>query len=81
MQRKKYFIIIIVAVTLLITYLHYSSTQGDHTLHNIYTELHYIPFLLGALVFGLKGAILTFIFIKFLIPHSLCCGVSLNPLF
>ncbi len=62
-DRKKYYIIIIVVSTLLIVYVHYSTTSKNHTLHNIQTELHYIPLLLGALVFGLKGAILTFIFI------------------
>jgi signal transduction histidine kinase len=61
--QKRYFIIAIVASTLLITYLHYSTNPNIHALHNIYRELYYIPVLLGALVFGLKGAILVFLFV------------------
>ncbi|GBE02385.1 sensor protein ZraS [bacterium BMS3Abin08] len=60
--QKKYYSILIVASTLLISYLHYSTLPGVYELHNIFAELYYIPILLGALVFGLKGAVLTFIF-------------------
>lgn len=55
---------------LFITYLHYSTLPGIHDLHNIFTEMYYIPLFLGALVFGLKGAILTFIAVSVLyLPH------------
>ncbi len=71
-DRKRYYIIAIVAFTLLIGYLHYFTPSKDHTLHNIQTELHYIPLLLGALVFGLKGAVLTFILVTALyLPYFL----------
>ncbi len=63
---KKYYIIIIIVSALLITYLHYWTTPKNHILHNIQTELHYIPLLIGAVVFGLRGAVLTFIFITLL---------------
>ncbi len=63
---KKYYIVIIVVSALFITYLHYWTTPENHILHNIQTELHYIPLLLGAIVFGLRGAVLTFIFITLL---------------
>jgi signal transduction histidine kinase len=46
-----------------ITYLHYSTLPKIHDLHNIFTELYYIPLLLGALAFGLKGAVYSFIFV------------------
>ncbi len=62
-NKKKYYIIVIAVFSLFIIYLHYTTSPGDHTSHNILTELHYIPLFLGALIFGLKGAILTFIFI------------------
>ncbi len=65
-NQRKYYIIVIVLLTLIIMYLHLSVTPEDHSLHNILTELHYIPLLLGAIVFGLKGAVLTFIFITVL---------------
>ncbi len=60
LEHKKYYIIIIVAFTLLIGYLHYKTDPENYVLHDIQTELHYIPLLLAALVFGLKGALLTF---------------------
>lgn len=65
-NKKKYFLLLIVTSTLLITYLHYSTLPLIHDLHNIFTELYYLPLLLGALAFGLKGAVLTFIFVSVL---------------
>jgi signal transduction histidine kinase len=39
-------------------------------MHNIFAELYYIPLMMGALVFGLRGAVTTFIFVSVLyIPH------------
>jgi signal transduction histidine kinase len=61
--QKRYYIFTIIAVTLLITYLHYSTGLEAHALHSIYAELYYIPILLGAL-FGLKGAIMTYLFVS-----------------
>lgn len=51
-----------------ITYLHYSTVEDVHDLHNIYRNFYYIPVLLSALVFGLKGSLLTYasIFILYL---------------
>jgi signal transduction histidine kinase len=64
--KKKVFLIFIIVSVLLISYLHYSSAPKDHTLHTIYTELHYIPLIIGAIVFGLKGALIIYIFISVL---------------
>ncbi len=60
MRLKKYTAIFIAALTLLITYLHYSTAVAVHALHNIYRELYYIPVLLGALAYGLTGALLSY---------------------
>jgi signal transduction histidine kinase len=62
-MRIKYSIVII-ASTVLISYLHYSTIPEVHALHSIYAELYYIPILIGALVFGLKGAILAYLFVS-----------------
>jgi len=35
-------------------------------LHNILTELYYLPLLLGTIAFGFKGAVYSFIFVTFL---------------
>ncbi len=63
LNQKKYFVILIIVSAFGITYLHYSTLPGIHDLHNIFAELYYMPLLLGALAFGLKGAVLTFIFV------------------
>lgn len=69
-KNKKYYIIAIVASALFITYLHYSTVQKVHALHDIYRELYYIPLLIGALFFGLKGAFFTYLFVSALyIPY------------
>jgi signal transduction histidine kinase len=66
MFDKKHSAIIIIVLALVISYLHYSTLPHIHDLHNIFTELYYIPLMLGAVVFGLKGAIATFFFISLL---------------
>jgi signal transduction histidine kinase len=58
-----YFIAVITGLTALITYLNYSTVPQIHALHDIYREFYYIPVLLGALLFGLKGAALSYLLI------------------
>ncbi len=55
---------LIVVLSLAISYLHYSTIKEEHALHSIYSELYYIPILLGALIFGLRGAVLTYLFVS-----------------
>jgi signal transduction histidine kinase len=62
-NNKRYYIIFIIISTIFISYLHYSTGTESHALHSIYAELYYIPILLGAL-FGLRGALLTYIFVS-----------------
>lgn len=69
-NQKNIFIVFIVAFVLLISYLHYSTLPRIHDLHNIFAELYYIPLMIGALAFGMRGAVVTFIFVSALyIPH------------
>jgi len=63
-SRKGYYIIAITVSALFVTYLHYSTSEKIHALHDIYRELYYIPLLMGAMVFGLKGAVITYIFVS-----------------
>ncbi len=63
MPLKKYSIPVIVILCILTTYLHYSTAGEDHPLHDIYREIYYLPILIGALTFGLKGAIATYLLI------------------
>lgn len=62
---KKYYIAVIVITASLITFLHLSIFQ-KHSPHIVLEELYYIPLLFGALFFGLKGAILTYLFASLL---------------
>jgi two-component system sensor histidine kinase HydH len=67
LKEKKYFSgIAIAAIILFITYLHYSTTHRILPLHGIYRELYFIPLLFGALRFGLKGTLITYLFITVL---------------
>lgn len=69
-KGKEIFLILIAASTIIISYLHYSTLPVIHDLHNIFAELYYIPLMIGALVFGMRGAVATFIFVSVLyIPH------------
>ena len=62
-DRKNIYIIIIVASTLFITYLHHWIFQEDPR-RIVLNELYYVPLLLGAMMFGLKGAILTYLLVS-----------------
>lgn len=63
---KRGYIALIVLSSLLITYLHYTTIPVLYDLHSIFFELYYIPLLIGALVFGLKGSIAAYVFISLL---------------
>jgi signal transduction histidine kinase len=65
MERKKVILLslLFIMFTLVITYLHYSIFQ-EQAPHVILEELYYIPLLLGALFFSLKGALITYLFVS-----------------
>lgn len=65
LNKKKYYIAVIVITTTLITFLHLAIFQEQFP-HIVLGELYYIPLLFGAMVFGLKGAILTYLFVSLL---------------
>ena len=65
-NKKKYIIFFIIASSLTITYLHFVTNPYVHNLHNILTELYYLPLLLGAIAFGLKGALYSLMFVTLL---------------
>lgn len=72
MVFRKYITIIIVSLTVAITYMHYSAAAADHIIHDIYREFYYIPVIISALVFGLKGAVMTYLLILILyLPYIL----------
>jgi len=65
LNKKKYYIVVIVITTALITFLHLVIFQEQFP-HIVLGELYYIPLFFGAMVFGLKGAILTYLFVSLL---------------
>lgn len=64
-HKAKYYIALIVVSTLLITYLHLRLFR-DPAPFIVLEELYYIPLLLTAFMFGLKGALLTYFFVSLL---------------
>ncbi len=70
---------LIVVIILIVTYLHYSTTPSIHALHDIYKEMHYVPILLSALFFGLRGAVLAFSFIVILYLPYMVINWTGNP--
>lgn len=63
LDYKRCNIVAITASTLVISYLQYSTAQAAHATHDIYREFYYLPVLLGAFAFGIKGAALTYLLI------------------
>ena len=61
--RKVYYMLAIALFTGLVTYLHFAIVQ-ERFEHIVLEELYYIPLLLGALRFGLRGALLTYLFVS-----------------
>jgi signal transduction histidine kinase len=79
-DRKRYIVMGVVICTIFITYLHYSTGIEAHALHSIYAELYYIPILLGALL-GLKGALLTYVFVSVIYLPFVFISWIKTPLF
>ena len=63
MFRRRYVSFIIGIFVLFITYLHYSTLPEIYSFHNVYKEFYYIPIFLGALAFGLRGALLIYLYV------------------
>lgn len=59
---KRYSIWFIIVSNLAVAYLQVSTIPEVRALHAVYMELYYIPLLLGAVVFGMQGALLTYLF-------------------
>lgn len=61
---KRLTALFIVVLISLIMYLHVTTVRDRHGLQSMYMELHYIPLLVGAVVFGLRGALFTVLFVS-----------------
>lgn len=63
MPRKNYHILTIVTFTVLITYLHFGAMR-QFSPRIVLEELYYIPLVMGVLRFGLKGSLMTWLFVS-----------------
>ncbi len=61
MTKKRLVTFAIGIFVLFITYLHYSTLPKIQSFHDVYKEFYYIPIFLGALTFGLRGAMLIYL--------------------
>lgn len=76
-MRKKFYVAVIVLISLAISFLHYWETSATPELHSIYLELYYIPVLMAAFAFGLRGSIPEFFFIVLLyVPYVVIFGAE-----
>lgn len=56
---------------LLISIAHYSTGAGHHWVHDIFRRMYYIPIVLGAFAFGLRGALAASVFASLIYsPHA-----------
>ena len=62
-SKKGYYILAIVTITLLTTFLHF-ATMREFSPNVVLEELYYLPLLLGVLRFGLRGSIMTWLFVS-----------------
>jgi two-component system sensor histidine kinase HydH len=66
MTSKRYSGIAVFLLVVVITYLHYTTVHALESLHDIYRAFYYLPVFIAALIFGLKGAFLTYLLILIL---------------
>jgi len=62
-SKKGYYILVIVTITFLTSFLHL-ATMRKFSPNVVLEELYYLPLLLGVLRFGLRGAVVTWLFVS-----------------
>ncbi len=71
-MNKKFWIALIVFLILIITFLHYNTPTSIWQFHLIFMELYFIPILLAAFQFGVKGGLSAALAVTvFYLPHVL----------
>lgn len=69
-QKETYWIIIIAILTIVISILHYSTPTMNWQYHLIYMQSYFIPILIAAFQFGIRGGIISAAAVTILyLPH------------
>lgn len=63
MTKKNFYLFTVVILTILTTCLHFVFMQTISP-HVIFEELYYLPLLIGVLLFGVRGAVVTWLFVS-----------------
>jgi len=72
-------IFLIIVLSALIAWLN-TMLVHDHITHSVLEELYYIPLLLGALMFGLRGALLTYLLVSLLYLFHVVTNLEVTSL-
>ncbi|MFT9493443.1 ATP-binding protein [Anaerosolibacter sp.] len=79
MNAKQKYKLFIVFSVLMITFLHYLTVSSVWGLHDFYRRLYYIPIIIAAFQFGLRGAMVTALSVIVLYaPHLLIYFGKMN---
>lgn len=69
---RQYRLLLVVILVLLVTVLHYLTSNLHTPFHDIYRRLYYLPIVLGGVWFGLRGGLLAAASVSLLyLPHML----------
>jgi len=69
-MKRNFWLIVISGLILIITFLHYNTPTSIWQFHLIYMELYFIPILLAAFQFGVKGGVGAALTVTaFYLPH------------
>ena len=69
MKKEIKYKIVISALVILISALHYFVGSSDSPVHNFYRLLYYIPIILASFIFGFRGGVIV----------SLIVGIIYSP--
>ncbi len=57
MQTRRWMLAVAIALALVVTVFHYLTNTSDIEFHNVYRRLYYIPIVLAAFAYGLRGGV------------------------
>lgn len=82
MNRKVFFLRVASVVFLIaaVSLFHYLTSTEFHTHHNVYRRMYYIPIIVSAFFFGLRGGLVSSAIVSLIyIPHAFLLKHHLDP--